>query len=115
MQDAFGHFPARLPTPDENALVVEWLAAAGDIANAYVSRRFDDDPACYRRIVVVTKPDAGPSHLVYAPTGGQRWIVFSIGSPARLDIFPTLREALNSIRPVLLSEGIAAEGEMPDP
>ena len=34
MPDAIRHFRARLLTPD--ALVAEWLAAAGDIAEAYV-------------------------------------------------------------------------------
>jgi hypothetical protein len=105
MQDAIGHFPARLPTPDEQALVAEWLAAAGDIAQAYVSNRRGDDPAYYRRVIVVTKPDEGPSHLVHTSWSSGKWVVFVCGPASRVDVFPTLRAALNSIRPVLPEVG----------
>jgi hypothetical protein len=50
MRDALHYFPARPLRPNENALVAEWLAGAGDIAAAYVSNRRTDDPAHYRRI-----------------------------------------------------------------
>lgn len=108
MLDAIRHFPARLPTPDEQALVAEWLARAGDIAAAYVSNRRGDDPAHYRRIVIVTKPDEGPSHLVHAPSGRRRWIVFSLGRKSQIQGFPSLRAALNYIRPVLADEAVKA-------
>jgi hypothetical protein len=101
MQDAIGHFPARLLTPDENVMLAEWLAAAGDIAEAYVSNRRGDDPAYYRRIVIVTKPDDGPSHLVHASAATGKWIVLARGPTSRVDVFSSLRTALNSIRPVL--------------
>jgi hypothetical protein len=101
MRDATRYFPARPPTPDGRALVAEWLASVGDIAATYVSNRLGDDPAHYRRIVIVTKPDEGPSHLVHAPSGRNLWIVFSVGRRTRIQRFPTLRAALNSIRPVL--------------
>ena len=101
-EDAIRHFAARLLTPDEHALVAEWLAAAGDIASAYVSARLSDDPAYYRKVVIVTRPDEEPSHLVHAPTGRREWVVFSRGPAHQIDIFPTLRAALNSIRPVLV-------------
>jgi len=113
MPDAIRHFPARLLTPDEHALVAEWLAAAGDIAEAYVSNRYSDDPAYYRRIVVITKPGDGPSHLVHAPTGGETWVVFSRSPNSQVEIFPSLRAALNSIRPVLIGVGITADGSVP--
>ena len=59
MKDVIRHLPARLLTPDERALVAEWIASAGDIAEAYVSSRRGDDPALYHRIVIVTKPEDG--------------------------------------------------------
>ena len=75
--------------------------------------RRSDDPAFYRRIVVITKPGDGPSHLVHTPTGGENWVVFSRSPNPRVDIFPTLRAALNSIRPVLIEVGMAADGSVP--
>jgi hypothetical protein len=101
MLDALHHFPARPLRPNEHALVAEWLAGAGDIAAAYVSNRRTDDPAYYRRIVVVSKPDDGPSHLIHAPAGRTIWIVFVPGPRAKFRAFRSLRSALNSIRPVL--------------
>jgi hypothetical protein len=107
MQDAIGHFPARLLTPEEHALVAEWLALAGDVAEAYVSNRRGDDPGYYRRIVIVTNSEDGPSHLVHAPTASQTWVVFSRGPQQTIEVFPTLRAALNSIRSVLAEpEGV---------
>ena len=50
--------------------MAEWLAAAGDIADAYVSNRRGDDPTIRHRIVIVTKADDEPSHLVHAPSVG---------------------------------------------
>jgi hypothetical protein len=105
MREAIRHFPARPLTPDERALVAEWLAAAGDIVSAYVSNRRTDDPAHQHRIVIATKPDQGPSHFVHAPSGRNLWIVFSLGQRTRVRRFPTLRSALNFIRPVLVSAG----------
>jgi hypothetical protein len=69
-------FPARLLTPDERALVAEWLASAGDIVDAYVSNRRVDDPALYRRIVIVLKPESRPAHLVHAPPVGTSGLYF---------------------------------------
>jgi hypothetical protein len=109
MQDGTHYFPARLLTPDEHALLAEWLSAAGDIAEAYVSNRRGDDPAYYRRIIIVTKPEEGPSHLVHAPTGRPEWVVFTRGANPQIDIFPTLRAALNSIRPVLVGGSVEAD------
>ena len=104
MPDAISYFPARPLTPVEHALLAEWLAVAGDIAVAYVSSRRGDDPAYYRRIVVVTNYDEGPSHLVHAPSGRDMWLVYSFHEEPRIRSFPTLRAALNSIRPVLLAD-----------
>ena len=114
MGDSIRHFPARLLTPDEHVLLAEWLSVAGDIASAYVSNRRGDDPAYYRRIVIVARPDEGPSHLVHAPTGRREWVVFSRGPTYQIDIFPTLHAALNSIRPVLVEAGIEADRSKPE-
>jgi hypothetical protein len=109
MRDSISHFPARALTPEENVLFATWLSAAGDIPLAYVSNRGNDDPAHYRRIVIVSKPDAGPSHLVHAPAGRDIWVVFALGRRTRIRRFPTLTEALNSVRPVL-TRPIPADG-----
>jgi hypothetical protein len=102
MKDMIRHLPARLLTPEERALVAEWFAAAGDIAEAYASNRRGDDPALHHRVVIITNPGAGPSHLVHAPSGRDIWIVFSLGKRTKIKRFPTLRAALNSVRPVLV-------------
>ena len=52
MSNEVRHFPARLMTPDEQALVGDWLATAGDIALADISKRCNDDPGLHRRIVI---------------------------------------------------------------
>ena len=101
MRDAIGYFPARPLQPVEHAAVVEWLANAGDVAAAYVSNRRGDDPAHYRRIVIVTKPDDGPSHLIHAPARRNIWVLFSLGCGTEFRTFPSLRAALNFVRPVL--------------
>ena len=113
MKGAIRDFPARLLTPHECALVAEWIAAAGDIAEAYVSNRRADDPALHHRIVIVTKGGDGPSHLIHASSGRNIWIVFSLGRRTKVQRFRTLRAALNSVRPVLLETGL--ENELPVP
>ena len=108
------HLPARFPTPDERALVAEWLALASDVALAYVSSRSSDDPALYLRIVIVTKPDDGPSHIVYAPSGRDIWVVFSPGRRCGVKRFRSLQTALNSVRSVLVetaAENIRSEAD----
>ena len=102
MKDAVSQFPARKLTPDERALVLEWLAAAGDVTTAYVSRRSADDPALHQRIIICTGPGDEPSHIVHAPSGRDIWFVFSLGQRTKLRRFQTLLAALNSIRAVLL-------------
>lgn len=79
----------------------EWVAAAGDIPLAYVSSRQRDDPVFKNRIVIVTDSTMRPSHLVHAPSSRNIWMVFSTGRRIKVQRFPTLRDALNSIRPVL--------------
>jgi len=104
MIEAIRRFPARPLTPKEKAVVAEWLAAAGDIALAYVSGRQDDDPLLRNRIVVLTEADGPPAHLIHAPLGRNIWMVFSRGGgkATRIRRYRNLRGALNAIRPVLV-------------
>ena len=102
MQKVMRHLPARLLTPDERAQFAEWFAATGDIASAYVSSRIADDPVLHHRIVVVTKSDDAPSHVIYAPAGRNIWVVISSGRRTRIRRFRTLRASLNFVRPVLV-------------
>ena len=101
MKDAIHHFPARPLTPGERSLLAEWLANAGDIASAYVSSRRDDDPALYNRIVIISNLDQGQSHLIHAPPARAIWLVFSFRHRPRINRYRSLRDALNSVRPVL--------------
>jgi len=102
MRDPARQFPARPLTPDERTLLAEWLAAAGDIVLAYVSDRRSDPLSLQHRIVITSDPTEEPSHLVYAPSGRDIWMVFSFGSRTRVRRFASLRAALNSVRPVLV-------------
>jgi hypothetical protein len=105
MRDVVGKFPARRLTPYEHALVVEWLAASGDVTSAYVSNRGSDDPALLHRVIIATGSGDGPSHIVHAPSGRDIWIVCTSGPRTRVRRFQSLRAALNSIRPVLGETG----------
>lgn len=98
-------FPPRELSPFERELVGEWLALASDVPHAYVSVRRSDDPALYRHVVVSEAPHGRPTHLVHRPGELNLWIKTTIGPPLTFEIFPTLREALNSIRPVLFDGG----------
>jgi hypothetical protein len=111
MSNEVRHFPARLMTPDEQALVAGWLATAGDIALAYISKRCNDDPSLHRGIVIKAGKDDAPSHIVYAASGRDIWFVFEPGRRTKIRRFPTLRAALNSIRPVLAEAGGGARGK----
>jgi hypothetical protein len=100
MQTVCHKFPARPLTPDERVVLAEWLAAAGDIALAYVSSRQSDDPALKNRIAIITEVGGQMSHLAFAPAGRDIWIVLAKGQRTRLRRYKTLHAALNSIRPV---------------
>jgi hypothetical protein len=105
MHDAIRHFPARPLTPDERALLTEWLAMAGDIASAYVIQRRHDDPDLMHRIIIVVSANDTPSYTVHAVPGRDIWIMSNLGQRTRIRRFRTLRAALNSIRPVLEEAG----------
>jgi len=63
-------FPARAISPD----VSQWLALAGDITAAYTADRRSDDPALYRRIVIVDNPHGRPTFLIHQPAGLTMWV-----------------------------------------
>jgi hypothetical protein len=95
-------FPPRPLGPTERALLNEWLSRAGDIPLAYVSERQSDDPRLYRRIVIMTDPGKQLMYTVHAPSTGTAWLVSSPDQPSRTELYDTLRDALNSIRAVLI-------------
>ena len=94
-------FPPRMLSPAEQALVEEWLRLADDVPFAYVSQRRSDDPAFFGRVVIATGLDTKPSHTIHAPAESTLWLVTSMGPPQSVRQFNTLRDALNSVRPVL--------------
>jgi len=94
-------FPARTLGPTEQALVQEWIGLAEDVPLAYVSHRRSDDPKFFGRVVIATGPDTTPSHTIHAPAGSLLWLVTSTDQPNEVQQFDTLRDALDSIRPVL--------------
>ena len=73
MKDLIRDFPARLLTQNERALVAEWIAGAGDIAEPYVSDRLVDDPTLYHRIVIARDLKMGrftfSTHQLVAASG----------------------------------------------
>jgi hypothetical protein len=99
--DVLRTLPPRPLRSDERDLVAEWLSVAGDIGAAYVSERRGDDPALYRRIVISESGRSGPSYLIHAPTLVDAWITLNVRLPSEAQSFSSLRDALNSIRPVL--------------
>jgi len=100
--DVLRTLPARPLRLDERELVVEWLAAAGDVALAYVSERRSDDPAMYRRVVIARDADGGPTYLIHTSFNMDTWILLHVSPELEGHRFDSLRDALNSIRPVLL-------------
>jgi len=98
-------FPPRPVSQWERALLTEWLAATHrkglDIHRAFVSDRRGDDPKILGRIVVVLWSGPEPAYLLHSPTGFTFWAVMEAPAWDEMQRFPTLRAALNSIRPVL--------------
>ena len=106
-------FPSRLLRPDERTLVADWLAAAGDVSLAYVSSRKGDGSAIHRRIVIIVEEDEEPSYVINAPKSTNLWIVHPYCPEHEAVPFNSLREALNSIRPVLPDPRKADTGVTP--
>ena len=99
--DILPTFPARMLSPTEQSLVQEWIGLANDVPLAYVSQRRSDDPTFFGRVVIATGSDRKPSHTIHVPAGSALWLVTAMGPPQNVRQFNTLRDALNSVRPVL--------------
>ena len=94
-------FPPRSLGDGERETVRQWRAGTTDIAAAYASERRGDDPAHYRRIVIVETGQQQPSFLVHCPEGTNAWLVTTLGDDRIVRIYDSLRAALNAIRPGL--------------
>jgi len=101
MHEVILRYPPREVDPIERELLNDWLGRAGDVSTVYVSGRKSDDPALYRRIVIVSGSGDQPTHLIHAPDGLHLWVKLTIGPYAQVQLFDSLRTALNSIRHVL--------------
>lgn len=84
---------------EERELLRVWAAAgSGDIA-AYVNQRRSDDPAITGQVVVTKQKKR--LYLVHRPVNTKLWIVTSAVERSEVGRFPTLRTALDVIRPML--------------
>ena len=110
LEDVLLTFPPRPLSPDERAVLNTWLAATCDVASAYISERRSDDPAMYRRIVVILGPSRQPTYLIHAPSGLNCWLVMAVVGGNQVRQFDSLRAALNSIRPVFVPEAATSHG-----
>jgi hypothetical protein len=77
------------------------MAAASGGVTAYISQRCSDDPAMIGRIVVLKRGTWEPLYSVHCPLHLDLWTVTSLVEQSEVGAFPTLRAALNFIRPVL--------------
>ena len=94
-------FPARLPNSDERELLDAWLVATHGEAGVYIAERRSDDPKVRNQILIFTGKAGSPTHVVHSPTTIPCWLVKRTNGRTRIDIFGTLRDALNSIRNAL--------------
>jgi hypothetical protein len=46
-----------------------------------------------------------PTHLIHQPDGLDLWVKMTVGRDPQIEMFGALREALNSIRPVMFDGG----------
>jgi hypothetical protein len=95
-------FPPRALSEPERELFSEWLSRAGDIPLAFISQRRSDDPRMYLRIVIWLDAGGERVYTVHTPSVGAGWLVAPFDQPSLANIYDTLRDALNSIRPVLI-------------
>jgi hypothetical protein len=93
--------PSRALSDGERELLRVWVdAGAGDVA-AYAKGRLNDDPATIGQIVVTKRDTRQPLYRVQSPAGADFWVVTSVIEGSEVGRFPTLRSALNGIRPNL--------------
>ncbi|MGA3401979.1 MAG: hypothetical protein ABSC95_22420 [Acetobacteraceae bacterium] len=101
-ETVLGALPPRPLTDDERQLLRAWTAAT-EVLSAFVSERRTDDPATFRRIVVIRRATKRQLYLIHCPHGANCWIVVSAVERENLGYFSTLRAALNFIKPATLT------------
>ncbi len=107
-------FPPRSLGDGERETVRRWLAGTSDIAAAYASERRGDDPAHYRRIVIVEAGSQRPNYLVHCPDGTNMWLVTTLAERESVRVYQSLQAALNAIRPALEGPDDEKRREPPD-
>ena len=107
-------FPPRSLGEGEREAVRQWLAGVSGIAAAHASERRGDDPAYYRRIVVVETGNRQPTWLVHCPDGADVWLLTSLGERETVRLFPSLQAALHAIRLPAGAEAAPPERRAPD-
>ena len=95
-------FPPRPITDGERQILLDWIGTTDDLS-AFVSERRSDDPAIYRRIVIIRRATKRHLYLIHSPKDSDCWVVVSATEREDVGHFPTLRMALNYIRPTTSS------------
>jgi hypothetical protein len=93
----------RIMSIEERSVLLQWLAAAPDGVSAYVSQRYTDDPSLAQRIVVTIHGVRHPLYSIHCPIGADFWIVTSLVEASEIGLLPSLRAALNFVRPALVT------------
>lgn len=93
-------FPPRSIGDNEREILRQWFVETTDIAAAFACERRGDDPAYYRRIVIIEAGMRQPSYLVHCPDGTDVWLLTTLGEEHEVQMFPSLRTALQAVRPV---------------
>ncbi len=91
-------FPPRPLTDGEREILREWTTEVDDLF-AFVSERRNDEPTIYRRIVISRTSTGRRLYLIRPPQGNDSWLVLSAIEGEDLARCPTLRAALNFVRP----------------
>ncbi len=91
-------FPPRPLTDGEREILRSWERGVDDVF-AFVSERRSDDPAIYRRIVITRSSTGQRLYFIRPPQGNDSWQVLSAKEGEDIARCPTLRAALNFVRP----------------
>jgi hypothetical protein len=92
-------FPPRPLTDGERETLRVWATEVDDVA-AFVSERRSDDPAIYRRIVISRASTGQRLYFIRPPHSNDSWLVLSAKESEDIARCPSLRAALNFVRPV---------------
>jgi len=93
---------SRSISQQEQVVFERWLSAAPQGVYAFISRRSTDNPTMAQRIVVFSRGTRHPLYSLHAPLDADCWVVTSLVENDEVAWFPTLRAALNFVRPALL-------------